>query len=205
MMGSVLALCPAMPNDESQSLLTRQVTIPSRRHLWLFLFCCVTASSMSAAFVVTKSIRQVNVHLRVHPSAPMAQAAPLTTSDACATQLCACPTTSMHAVVTQSEVRAFLNADAANISQLAVPRLAPTFSHGVAVGFKLYAIAPQSIWARIGLLNGDTIHKVQNAELHKPDEAFEMFRQLKIELSEIHVDLSRGGCAATLDLSIVGD
>lgn len=195
-----------MSNQESLSLLERQVAIPSRRRFWLFLFCCVSASMMGAAFVVTQSLKQVNVNVRVGQLAqwvPNANPPSIVASDLCEGQRCPCPSTTMNAVVTQSEVRRFLDQ---NISEKHIPRIVPSLANGVQVGFKLYGIDSKSLWARVGLVSGDTIHKVQGIDLHSPHKVMDFYYKLKSETQpEIHVDLSRRGCAATLDLSIVRD
>lgn len=191
-----------MSNEESLSLLERQVAIPSRRRMWLFLFSCVAASMIGAAFVVTQSLKEVNVNVRVHQQSQEEPAATLAAaSTSCAGQLCACLTTSINAVVDESEVQRLLSEDGPR-----GPRIVPSFAGGVAVGFKLYAIAPDSIWSRIGLVNGDTIHTVQGIDLHSPEQAMKLYHKLTRESpAQIHVELSRAGCPATLDLSVLAD
>ena len=71
-------------------------------------------------------------------------------------------------------------------------RIVPSIKNGKPNGFKLYAIRPSSVWAKLGLMNGDTVNAINGADLTTPDKALEVFTKLK-EADEINVDLTRRG------------
>ena len=58
-------------------------------------------------------------------------------------------------------------------------RLVPAIRNGQPEGFKLYAIAPGSLWFAIGLANGDTIRSVNGHDLSTPNKALELYQNLK--------------------------
>jgi general secretion pathway protein C len=66
-------------------------------------------------------------------------------------------------------------------------RIVPSLKNGKPNGFKLYAIRPSSVYAQLGLENGDTIQAVNGKRLTTPDKALEIYAQVrrarKIELS----------------------
>jgi type II secretory pathway component PulC len=48
-------------------------------------------------------------------------------------------------------------------------RVSPATKNGVAVGFKLYAIRPRTVWARLGFSNGDTVRRINGMDVSSPD------------------------------------
>ena len=54
----------------------------------------------------------------------------------------------------------------------------------------MFAIRPGSLFAKIGLQNGDVIKRINGVEISGPEQAFEAYQQLKDETS-IQIDLSR--------------
>ena len=71
-------------------------------------------------------------------------------------------------------------------------RVVPSIKNGKPAGFKLYAIRPTSIYARIGLRNGDTITAVNGIDLTTPDKALEVYEKVKTA-STVAVSITRRG------------
>ncbi len=80
-------------------------------------------------------------------------------------------------------------------------RIVPSIKNGKANGFKLYAIRPSSVYAKIGLMNGDTIHSINGFDLTSPDKALEVYTKVKSATS-ISVNATRRGKPVTLNYSI---
>ena len=80
-------------------------------------------------------------------------------------------------------------------------RIIPSIKNGKANGFKLYAIRPSSLYAKIGLRNGDTIQAVNGFELTSADKALEVYTKLK-EASNLSVSVTRRGKPITLSYQI---
>lgn len=80
-----------------------------------------------------------------------------------------------------------------NLSQVATQaRIVPSFKNGKPNGFKLFSIKPNSIYSKLGLQNGDVIHKINGYEMSSPDKALEIYQKLK-DASNITVDMTRRG------------
>lgn len=100
--------------------------------------------------------------------------------------------------VEQSEIDGAL----ANLSKLATQaRVVPAFEGGESIGFKLFSIRPNSLYAKIGLKNGDIVTRINGYEINSPDKALEIYQKLK-DSKQINVDLKRRGKATTLDYAI---
>ncbi len=80
-------------------------------------------------------------------------------------------------------------------------RIVPSIKNGKANGFKLYAIRPSSVYAKIGLMNGDTIHSINGFELTSPDKALEVYTKLR-SASSLSVNATRRGKPISLSYSI---
>lgn len=80
-------------------------------------------------------------------------------------------------------------------------RIVPAVQDGQSEGFKLYAIRPNSIFAKVGLNNGDTINEINGFELTSPDRALEVYQRVR-DASNIEVKVTRRGEPVTLDYSI---
>jgi len=79
----------------------------------------------------------------------------------------------------------------ANMSKLLTQiRVVPNFTNGQPDGFKVFAIRPGSLFAKIGLQNGDVIKRINGIELLGPEQAFEAYQRLKDETS-FQIDLVR--------------
>ncbi len=79
----------------------------------------------------------------------------------------------------------------ANMSRLMTQiRVVPNFTDGQPDGFKVFAIRPGSLFARIGLQNGDVVKRLNGLEMQGPEQAFEAYQRLKDETA-IQIDLVR--------------
>ena len=92
-------------------------------------------------------------------------------------------------VVDESEVENALG----NINQLLTQiRVVPNFQDGKPDGFKVFAIKPDSIFAKVGLKNGDVIRKVNDNDISSPEKAFQIFQELRNE-KNLSIEISRRG------------
>jgi general secretion pathway protein C len=83
----------------------------------------------------------------------------------------------------------------ANLNDVAMQaRIVPAFKDGVAQGFKLFSIRPDSIYTKIGVQNGDVIRRINGYDLNSPEKALEIYSKLK-EASRIDIELERNGSA----------
>jgi general secretion pathway protein C len=80
-------------------------------------------------------------------------------------------------------------------------RIVPSVKDGKANGFKLYAIRPNSVYAKLGLRNGDTLHAINGFDLTTPDKALEVYTKVK-EASNLSVSVTRRGQPLNIDYSI---
>ncbi len=89
-----------------------------------------------------------------------------------------------------------------NMSKLATQaRIVPSFRNGKANGFKLFSIRPNSLYAKIGIQNGDIIQKINGYEINSPDKALAIYSKLK-DATNISVDLLRRGKKKSLSYNI---
>lgn len=80
-------------------------------------------------------------------------------------------------------------------------RIVPAVKNGKPNGFKLYAIRPSSVYAKIGLMNGDTIHSINGLSLTTPDRALEVYTKLR-DTRKMRVELTRRGKSIALNYEI---
>ena len=80
-----------------------------------------------------------------------------------------------------------------NLSDLATKaRIVPSFKNGVSNGFKLFSIVPDSLYAKIGIQNGDVIRKINGYEMNSPDKALEIYQKLR-DATRVEVEVERRG------------
>jgi general secretion pathway protein C len=92
-------------------------------------------------------------------------------------------------VVAKSEINNALT----NLSDLATKaRIVPSFKNGVANGFKLFSIVPDSLYSKIGIQNGDVIHRINGYEMNSPDKALEIYQKLR-DANRIEIEFERRG------------
>jgi general secretion pathway protein C len=82
-------------------------------------------------------------------------------------------------------------------------RIVPSFKNGVANGFKLFSIQPGSLYASIGIENGDVIQRVNGYEINSPEKALELYQKLK-ESGQVTIDGERAGRPFQKQYSITG-
>ncbi len=80
-------------------------------------------------------------------------------------------------------------------------RVVPHFSDGKPDGFKIFNIRPGSLFASLGMVNGDIIKRVNGLDITGPEQALQMFQQLRDE-SQVTVDLERFRKNLTLQYEI---
>ena len=80
-------------------------------------------------------------------------------------------------------------------------RIVPAMKNGKPEGFKLYAIRPSSVFAKLGLSNGDTLTSVNGFELNSADKALEVYTKLR-ESTSLELEVTRRGKPVTLKYSI---
>ena len=80
-------------------------------------------------------------------------------------------------------------------------RIVPSIKDGKPNGFKLYAIRPNSLFAKIGLQNGDTISSINGFDMSSPDKALEVYTKVR-SASSLSVSVLRRGQPVNLDYSI---
>ncbi len=99
--------------------------------------------------------------------------------------------------------RALLDELLANTTVLSTSaRFVPSVKDGRPNGFKIYAIRPASVFARLGLKNGDTVEEVDGLALDGPDHAIAFYAGLRTARS-LDVRLLRGGAPQTLRIVFV--
>ncbi|MBI5015430.1 MAG: PDZ domain-containing protein [Deltaproteobacteria bacterium] len=77
-------------------------------------------------------------------------------------------------------------------------RVVPNFGEGGQPdGFKVFAIRPGSLFARIGLQNGDVIRRINGIDMQAPDQALAAYQQLQNETT-INVEVVRQNQSKTL-------
>jgi general secretion pathway protein C len=80
-------------------------------------------------------------------------------------------------------------------------RVTPSIKNGKPNGIKLYAIRPSSIYSKLGLANGDTIHSINGFELDSLDKGLEVYQKVK-DASSLQVSVTRRGKPVNLNYSI---
>lgn len=80
-------------------------------------------------------------------------------------------------------------------------RVVPAIRNGQPDGFKLYAIRPSSVYARLGFQNGDTIRAINGYEMTSPDKALELYTKVR-SANDLTFDLWRRGKSVMLNVEI---
>ena len=89
--------------------------------------------------------------------------------------------------------RSELNSAITNLPDLATKaRIVPSFKNGVADGFKLFSIVPDSLYSKIGIQNGDVIRRINGYEMNSADKALEIYQKLR-DASHIELEIERRG------------
>lgn len=89
--------------------------------------------------------------------------------------------------------RAEIDKTLSNLNSIAMQaRIVPSFKNGEANGFKLFAIRPGSVYSKLGIQNGDIIHKINGYPINSPDKALEIYQKLK-SARNVDIELTRRG------------
>jgi general secretion pathway protein C len=80
-------------------------------------------------------------------------------------------------------------------------RVVPAIKNGKPNGFKLYAIRPNSAFAKLGLMNGDTINGVNGMEITTAEKGLEIYQKVR-EQSNISISVTRRGKPVTINYTI---
>jgi general secretion pathway protein C len=89
-----------------------------------------------------------------------------------------------------------------NLNNIAMQaRIVPSFKNGQANGFKLFAIRPGSVYSKLGIQNGDIIHKINGFAMNSPDKALEIYQKLK-SASSVDIEVTRRGQSKKLSYKI---
>ena len=97
--------------------------------------------------------------------------------------------------------RAVLDKILANPKSLGRARIVPSRRNGKIDGFRVYRVRKSSPLAKIGIMNGDTIHSVNGFAITSPDKALEVYTNVR-SASNITVSLTRRGKSRTISYSI---
>lgn len=98
--------------------------------------------------------------------------------------------------------RAEIDRTLSNLNDVAMQaRIVPAFKDGVAQGFKLFSIRPDSIYSKIGVQNGDVIKRINGYDMNSPEKAMEVYLKLK-EASRIDIEIERGGSVVRKTYSV---
>ena len=93
-----------------------------------------------------------------------------------------------HYLVDRAALRRELAVDPAAMAPSA--RIIPSIADGKPAGFRVYAIRPSSLYARLGIENGDRIERVNGVALDSPDRMLSLYRAVQ-ESRRVRVDLTR--------------
>lgn len=80
-------------------------------------------------------------------------------------------------------------------------RVVPSIQNGKPNGFKLYAIRPSSVFARLGFTNGDTMQSINGFELTSADKALEVYTKIR-DSNELNIEIMRRGKQLLLNIQI---
>ncbi len=80
-------------------------------------------------------------------------------------------------------------------------RIIPNFSDGKPDGFRIFAISEDSLYSKIGLQNGDILHRINGIEVKEPQNFVRVFEQLKNE-TYLVVDLIRNNQKETFNYEV---
>jgi hypothetical protein len=81
-------------------------------------------------------------------------------------------------------------------------RIVPYFVNGQPQGFKLFAIKPDSIHARLGFQNGDIVVKICGIEVKNPEQALAVYEMVR-DLSSFSIEILRQGKPIVINIEIV--
>jgi len=80
-------------------------------------------------------------------------------------------------------------------------RAVPVLQEGKSTGFKLFSIRPNSIFQKIGLVDGDIVQRVNDTELTDPSKAVGLLEEIQ-SMDQIRVGFVRSGKQQTFTYTI---
>lgn len=80
-------------------------------------------------------------------------------------------------------------------------RVTPNVDGGKTTGYKIFNIAPGSIYTKLGIQNNDIVERVNGVDINNPDTLYKLFQQIKSE-RKITLDFSRGGRKESVNIEI---
>jgi len=80
-------------------------------------------------------------------------------------------------------------------------QVVPKIENGRIIGFRVKRVRPNSFYSKIGIKDGDIIHRINSVELNSPEGLLSLFQELKSAKS-ISVDVTRGGQRQTLSYEV---
>ncbi len=80
-------------------------------------------------------------------------------------------------------------------------RAVPVLQEGKSAGFKLFSIRPNSIFQKIGLIDGDIVQRVNDTELTDPSKAVGLLEEIQ-SMDQVRVNFVRSGKQQTFTYTI---
>ena len=94
-----------------------------------------------------------------------------------------------HCTIDRQRVAAILTAPTALADMV---RVVPSLACDRSTRFRLYAVRPGSVAARLGLRNGDCIMRVNGNSIASPDDAIRKYREVQ-HATNVTLDVARNG------------
>ena len=100
--------------------------------------------------------------------------------------------------------KSYIEQALSNLNMVATQaRVVPSFKNGVANGFKLFSIQPNSLYSAIGVENGDVIQRINGYEMNSPDKALEVYQKLR-DSPHITIEIERNGQTIRKEYNVTG-
>jgi len=100
--------------------------------------------------------------------------------------------------------KSYIDTTLSNLNTVATQaRIVPSFKNGVANGFKLFSIQPNSLYSAMGVENGDVIQRINGYEINSPDKALEVYQKLR-ESPHISIEIERNGQIIRKEYTVTG-
>jgi len=93
-----------------------------------------------------------------------------------------------HLLVSEAEAESRWHSKSRSYQATAVP----VFEHGDCQGIRFSDVAPQSVYAHLGIRTDDVIRRVDGREVDSPEQALEIYSKL-LQQRRVEVELERNG------------
>jgi type II secretory pathway component PulC len=97
--------------------------------------------------------------------------------------------------------RSTLNRILSNTVELTRARIIPAITGGKSTGFRIYSIRPGSLFALLGMKNGDQVHAINARAIHTPEQALQAYAMLR-SANHLSLAFTRRGKRMTSDYTI---